>query len=371
MVLAVPIPKFLVSKDTLGIDIGSQSIKITQLKISGKKWVAATWTEEVLSLESISELSPPERKSLIIDKLKEIILRERITTKKVCASISGSSVIVRYVKFPKLAPEQLAKTIEYEAEPYIPFAIADVHLGFHIVKDIEEDGQKKMETILVAVKKDLIQERIEILQQANLNPTIIDIDAFALGNALEAAEVLPMTETVVAVNVGATVTNLVVIENGVSKVVRDIFVAGNNFTKAVQRNLGVDFATAEQMKRQYGIQVTPEEKEEAKADKDKTQVSAILSTVAKELTSEIQRSIDYFLAQSPETAITKVILTGGSVALPNLTQYVGQELNLNAEAFKPSIAIENAQSMVALQNDVDYKYAVAFGLGVRKEGDSR
>ncbi len=340
------------------------------MKQVGKKWTSTLWTEEVLSLETISELSPPEKKSLIVDKLKEILLRDKINIKKVSTSVSGSSVIVRYVKFPKMSPEELAKTLDYEAEPYIPFAIADVHLGFHIVRDVEEEGQKKIETVLVAVKKDLIQERVETLLQANLQPAIIDIDAFAIQNALETAQVLPMQETVVAVNIGATVTNLVIIESGISKVVRDIFVAGNTFTKAIQRNLGVDFPTAEQMKRQYGLIITPEEKEQSKSEKDKLQVSTISITVAKELISEIQRSLDYYQAQTPESTITKIFLTGGSVALPNLSKFIGQELNLAIEEFKPSSAVENAATL-ASSAESDFKYAVSFGLAIRRDGDSK
>ena len=164
------------SKDILGVDIGSYSIKIVQLKGSGTKWTLVK-NKTILIPEEIAntDSNPIEKKNLIASLIRDYIKQEKLSTKNAAISVSGSSVVVRYVKFPKISKEDLAKSIQFEAEPYIPFDIKEVNLGFYIIGEITEDGQKKTETVLVAAKKDIIQTKIEILQEAGINPIIIDV----------------------------------------------------------------------------------------------------------------------------------------------------------------------------------------------------
>ena len=170
---------------------------------------------------------------------------KKIGVKKVATSVSGNAVIVRYVKFPKMSPSELEKTIQFEAEPYIPFDIRDVNISTHILGDVTEEGQPKMETVLVAAKKELLQERLDILQGAGFKVGIIDVDSFCIENAYEVNREKEKTETVMLINIGATTSNINILENGTSKVVRDLFVAGDNFTKAIQRSLRIEFQEAE------------------------------------------------------------------------------------------------------------------------------
>jgi type IV pilus assembly protein PilM len=370
MAFSIPIPKFFRSKELIGVDIGSQNIRIVKLKHSGNKWTLVNLVKDTIPQESISSISPEERKSVIIDKLKKLISSARVDTKKTCSSISGGSVIIRYVVFPKLSPQELSQTIAYEAEPYIPFSINEVNLGFHIVGDVEEEGQKKMETILVASKKEFLREHIEILRAAGLQPTIIDIDALALSNSLEVNNYLPSDATVLALNIGASLTNLIIVENGILKIARDIFIGGNNFTQAVQQTMGVDFATAEEMKKTYGL-ITPQEKT-IEAKDEKFRVGGALASVYRDLVFEIQRSIDYYLARSPEKSIYKVYLTGGSAVLKNIDANLSNELHLPVEVFNPLSNIEVAPHIQPFVENIEsaVQLSVAIGLGLRREGDA-
>ncbi len=359
----MPVP-FIKDKKILGVDIGSQAIKIVELaQAKNGKWQLLRYAYEPIG---VGEVSPEERKLAVTDKLKEIIRREKFSAKKVATSVSGNQVIVRYVKFPKLSYEELAKTIHFEAEAYIPFDIREVTLGFHILGDIIEEGQKKMETVLVAVKKEIIQNRIEILEKAELEPAVIDVDAFALENALDIARKPEVKETLVVVNIGASVANLTIIEDGISKVVRDIFIAGNTFTKAIQQGLNTDPAAAEELKRKYGLTL-----EEVDQPPEALEVSKILIPIVNDLLKEIQHSVDYYQTQLPEELpVNRVILTGGTAHMPNLGKYFAHELQLPVEIYNPFTPLVVSTHLPKEINEKVSTFTIAVGLATRKEGDS-
>jgi len=354
---------FLPSKKVLGVDLGSQIIKLVELEQSKRdNQLNSKWTLKKCAFESlgIAEISAEEKKTLFIERLKEIVAREKFSTKRVATSLSGNQVIVRYVKFPKLSPEDLAKTIQFEAEAYIPFDIREVNLAFHILGDLVEEGEKKMETVLVAAKREVVQNRIEILEKAGLEPAIIDIDAFAIENAFELARRRERKETIVVINLGASVTNLTIIENGVSKVVRDIFIAGNTFTKIIQQNLNLDLSKAEELKRKCGIDT------EETIISEKAKVTKLLKTVISDLIKEIQHSIEYYQSQLPEEIqVSRILLTGGSALLPNLGKYFAQELQLPIEIYNPFLHLNVP---VPLPKEIIEKntiFTIAIGLALR------
>lgn len=354
-------------RDAYAIDIGTSAIKILYLKQTGNSYALLKWTHIPLN-DVGTELSPQDRKNIAVTRIAEFIAREKLPTKNVIASVSGNQVIVRYVKFPKLSREELTKTIQFEAEPYIPFDIREVDLSFHVLGDVMEDGQKKMDTILVAAKKEVIQGRLEILNDLNLRPVVIDLDVFALQNAYELNNPAAVDEIVLLINIGASVTNMAIVEKQVSRVVRDVFIAGNSFTKAVQRNLACDMKTADEMKAKYSILVTAEEKEKTLSEnqKEALQVSSAVTPVAKELLGEIQRSIDFFVSQNPEKTIQRILLSGGTAQLKNLDKYISNALKVPVEIFNPMKAIAGGE---VIPEDMATGFAVAAGMAVRREND--
>jgi type IV pilus assembly protein PilM len=361
---------FFNSKSLLGVDLGSSSIKLVELKNTGSKFSLIRGSILPIPQEAqASEISPMEKKRLIVDTLKDYITKDKISAKNVATSVSGSSVIVRYVKFPKITKEELSKSIYFEAEPYIPFDIREVNLGFYSLGDVTEEGQRKTETVLVAAKKDIIQEKMDILVQAGLRPVVIDIDAFALESSYDVNHDASINETVIMVNIGASVTNMSIIENDISKVVRDIFLGGNSFTKALQKNLGCNYKTAEEMKRKYGLLVTSEDREKALAENNQEalQISNTLSEVCHDLLNEIHRSIDFFYSQRDEQQVlNRIYISGGGACLKNIDKYFAQELKLPAEIYNPLSKVENSADIEAGDLPV---LSVAAGLATRRPGD--
>jgi type IV pilus assembly protein PilM len=362
----LPLP-FLKVKDAFAADLGSTAIKVVHLKPSGNKYTLLKWGV-IPYTESGSEISPQDRKNLSTARLGEFLAKEKLVTKNVVTSVAGNQVIVRYVKFPKLSREELNKTIQFEAEPYIPFDIKEVDLSFHILGEVTEEGQKKMETILVAAKKDIIQGRLETLNELNLRPVVIDLDAFALVNAYEISSDPANPETVLLINIGANVTNMAIVENQIPRVVRDVFISGSSFNKAIQRNMSCDVKTAEDMKLRYGLLVTVEEKEKTLAEnqKEALQVSTAMTPIARDLLAEVHRSIDFYISQNPERSIARILLSGGSANLKNLDKYFSQELKISVELFNPLKNVEGGESVPP---NIACQLAVAVGLATRKEAD--
>jgi len=356
------------SKSILGIDIGSHSIKIIQLKGLPGKWVLERWSILPLPEETVAqEVNPVEKENAIVKTIKDYISSQKVSVKNSAISVSGSSVIVRYVKFPRVTKEYLSKNIQFESEPYIPFDVREVNLGFYILGNITEEGQEKTETVLVAAKKDIVQNRTEILREAGLIPVVIDVDAFAIESSYEINK--DKEELVLVVNIGANVSNLSIIENGVSKVVRDIFLGGDTFTKALQKNLQCDYKTAEELKRKHELLVSAEDKERAlkEDNKEALQVSNILSGIARDLLGEVHRSIDFFYAQKGEQhAINRILLCGGSALLKNIDKYFEQELKIPVEIFNPLAKVEK---QVEVPQECLPILSVACGLATRRQDD--
>jgi len=363
------------SKELVGIDIGTHSIKLVALKGTPARWSLAKYAVSEIPSASTEELSPEERKSLVTSTLRSMLSTTRIGTKKAATSVSGNAVIVRYVKFPRMSPSDLEKTIQFEAEPYIPFDIREVNISTHILGDVMEDGQPKMETVLVGAKKELLQERMEIIEGAGLKLLVIDVDAFALENAYEITRDKDRVETVMLLNLGATTSNINILENGVSKIVRDIFIAGNNFTRAIQKNLQVEYSEAENLKKEYGLTLTGagEELESIAAqDETKVQVSTILMPLVRELVGEVRRSIDYYQAQTGgEKSVDRIVLSGGSSKLNNLDKFLSDELGLPVDIYDPFERIDTTRVSGRDWEELAPVFAVAVGLATRREGDTK
>ncbi|MCG3203904.1 MAG: Cell division protein FtsA [Elusimicrobia bacterium] len=364
--LKMPSLSFLKSKETLGIDLGSTSLKIVQ--ISNRKLVR--WAYKELNIKDAGpETQAQDRMAALTELLKSFMSEEKGAPKVGSISVSGNSVIVRYVKLTKSTRSELEKTIQFEAEPYIPFAIPEVNMGFHILGDVVEDGQPKMETVLVAAKKELVDQRLSVLNSAGVRPIVVDVDAFALESAYALSQGPQANqETVLLVNIGANVTTMIIMENGSSKVVRDVFIAGNSINKSLQRIFDCSFEESEKLKRKGQILVTPDEKEAtlAQDDQDSLQISNTIVTVMKDLVAEIQRSLDFFLSQNPERQVNRIILCGGACAITGLDRYFSHELKVNVELFDPFMGL-SGQNLPDPQ--LRPAFAVAVGLATRREKD--
>ena len=344
-------------KDIIGLDIGSKHIKAIQLRDTKSGYILERLGITTLQPELIVDGSILDS-TRVIEEIKQLISNANIKAKDVTLSVSGhSSVIIKRVSLPQMTEDELDEQIRFEAEQYIPFDIEDVNLDFQILGPAEEE--KMMDVLIVAVKKDKINEYVSVAREAGLNPVIVDVDAFALENMYELNYEIREGENVALVNIGAGMININILKGGISVFTRDSSVGGNLLTEALQREFTVSYANAEKLKHEEDVEGISQE-----------DVKAILNSAFEDIFTEIARSFDYFRDTTNYENIDEIILSGG-VALTgdfalSLSDRVGINVNI-AEPFK-NIEIPDTFDEEYMKK-VAPLVSVAVGLALRRAGE--
>ncbi len=342
------------SNRILGLDIGSSEVKAVELQAAGGDGYSIT------GFASSKVKSPDEVKFAI----KEVYRAGGFKTKRVVTSVSGRSVIVRYVTMLQMGREDLQSAIRYEADKYIPFEVEEVVLDCQILEENVGKGegdQPEMKVLLVAVKRSLIEEHVALLKDCGLQPAVIDVDAFALGNAFELRTLQTRREkeyedkVIALIDIGGNKTNINIMKGKTSCFTREVYLAGNDFTEAIARRLGVEEAEAENLKTDPRDRVGEVEE-------------CILPTLD-DLGNEIQLSFDYFENQF-DKEVEEVYISGGSAKLPGLAR------TFEGNFDKPIVFWDPLENLDVRADRVDEKslrsragqLAVSIGLASRIRG---
>lgn len=324
---------------SLGLDIGTTSIKLVKLKFSKDTVELSSFNLEPIQLD-------------LETVLKNIIKSQ--DTKRVNLSVSGPSAIIRYVNFPRMNSEELKQALKFEVQKYIPFSVDEVNIDSFILKEDLPDN--KMLVLLAAVKKEFLEQRLKIIESAGLKASIVDIDSLALVNAFnfnyaKDSDILK-NKTIALLNIGAAVSNLNILEDGIPRLSRDIQIAGNNFTQKLMDIFGLDFKSAEELK------INPDKERLQKA-------SQTIEAVLTNLGSEVRTSFDYYESQSASNVI-KIFLSGGSTLFSGLKDTLANLLSIEVESWDPIGKINIGNSVDAEKvKAVSNQLAVAIGLALR------
>jgi type IV pilus assembly protein PilM len=287
------------SKELIGLDIGSSAIKLAHVKPVGVEFRVRKFGVFPLPADAIVDGAIMDHVS-VIEGIKTALRELNVKEKEVATSLSGHSVIIKKVVLPTTTPEELEESIQWEVEQYIPFDIKDVKIDFQVIGPLKEDPSK-MDVLLVAVKTDLVNDYVSVIKDAGLTPTIVDIDSIAAGNAFELCRPVSDEQVPMVVNVGASFMNINILHSGVPLFTRDVPMGGGMYTSEIQKQLAVSFETAEELK--VG-------KKDAGDRAEK--IREIMRTVSNILSTEVQRSYNFFSATYPDRLVTKVYLTGGA-----------------------------------------------------------
>ncbi|MEL6548055.1 MAG: type IV pilus assembly protein PilM, partial [Myxococcota bacterium] len=274
----------------VGIDIGASAIKLCQLKKSKKGFVLEHFGMLPLPPEAVVD-GALMNSARIVEAIEELVASHRIKHKQVALSVSGHSVIIKKIPLPQMSRDELEESIQWEAEQFIPFDIADVNIDVQIVNQ-ESAQQGQMDVVLVAAKKDLVNEYTSVIAEAGLEPAVCDVDSFAIENMFEANYEMPEEGTVALVNVGASKTNINIVSRGVSSFTRDLTIGGNAVTEEIQKQMHVSFDEAEALKLGGRANIDP-----LATEPDAVlpmEVDRAITNIAENITSEIQRSIDFY-----------------------------------------------------------------------------
>jgi type IV pilus assembly protein PilM len=355
------------SKGIVGLDIGSSSIKLVGLKPTKVGYELTNFRMAPLPPDVIVDGAIIDS-AVVADAIREIIAQENIKTKDVVTSISGNSVIVKKIKLPMMTEEELEESIQWEAEQYIPFDINDVNLDVQILDlNATESEVGQMDVILVAAKKDIINEHTSVLYEAGLKPQIVDVDVFAIENMFQACYSGYEDEVVALVNIGANSINVNILEKGVTAFTRDISIGGSQFTEEIQKQLNVSFDEAEALKL-GGDLGSPMETTEAVIPQE---VGGIIRSVSEGIAAEIQRSLDFYVAASAVGKVGKIFLMGGSSKVPGMNNIIESKTGIPVEIVNPfqGLQIDDKKFNITQLNEVAPAAAVAVGLATRRVGD--
>ncbi len=355
----------------IGLDIGNYSAKAVLLKERAGKYILVNFAVSDLAEEPIETLEPAQRNSIIQGVIKQLVVSAGLKSKDVAISLSGDQIIVRYIKLPYMTKEELKGVIRFEAEQYIPFSMEQVVLDFCILGEISEEGQKKIEVLLVAIKEEIVNQYIQLLQGAGLNIGLIDTDSMALHNALECNYDRKEGETSAIINIGGKFTNLNIVEDGITRFSRDIPIGGINLTRDISKEFNLGFAEAEKLKLEQGSIIIESEnvvltRIPSKEDKSVRIYSSISTTMGK-LVMEIRRAFDFYESSGKKKSITKAYMCGGTAKLQNIEKFISERLNLPVEILNPfnKIEIENLADFDEKVKQFGVVLPVAVGLALR------
>jgi type IV pilus assembly protein PilM len=343
-------------KDILGIDIGSGSVKLVQLKPQKSGYTLINLGILPLPPEAIVDNALMDSSS-IVETVKNLIKSLNIKEKEIACSVSGNSVIIRKILLPSMPPEELEDQIQWEAEQYIPFDINDVNIDFQLLSQDDHD-LSKMNVLLVASKKDIINDYVTVFNEAGLKLVVMDVDSFSVQNVFELNYDTDPEDVYALINVGASIMNINIVKGGISLFTRDVQMGGNLYTEEIQKQFGLSRDEAERVK------LTGESQEPE-------HLSDVIGRINDTIAIEIRRSLDFYNSNAGEGKISKIYLSGGCSKTPKLCDAVNERLGMPVELLNPFQKIKYSDK----EFDPEYLQAigplmtVATGLATRRSGD--
>jgi type IV pilus assembly protein PilM len=342
-------------KHLVGVDIGSSSIKVCELK-EGRKGQRTLVRFGYHPLPSQTIVDGHVMNSgAVVEGLEKLFHKAKL--RDVALRVSGHSVIIKKITMPLMTPQELREQISWEAEQHIPFDLAEVEMDWQILSQRPE--QRQMEVLLVAAKKEEVNDLTNLAAQAKLRPKVIDLDAFTVQNAFEAGYGAPQPgQTIALLHVGASLTTLNILSQGTTAFTRDIANGGNNITEEIQRSLGISSEEAEAYKcGGDGRGLVPRE------------VPELVGQVVEQLAGEIQRSLDFYLATSGDSEVHKVYVSGGSANIRALLDAIERRARVSVERIDPlRLATVDPKTVdQALLQQRAAQAVVSFGLALRRD----
>jgi len=341
----------------VGLDIGSCTFKVGEI-VDSKKG---------RSLKNFSMLDIPpgvieegtiREPDIAAQKIRELFKTAGIREQNVAISIGGFSIIVKNISVQTMTEAELQETIQLEAEQYIPFDISDVNLDFQIIGE-NENNPNQMNVILVAAKKEMVDDYLNVVQLAGLNPLILDVDAFALQNIFE-LNYEGEQESVALIDIGASKTSLNILKGYSSVFMRDVSLGCSQINQKIMSLANCSAEDAEAIKLN------------ATSDKiSKNDLSEITSTVVSDWCAEIRKALDFFYSTYPDEQIKRVVLSGGGANIKEFQELLAVETSTEVETIDPfkNLIIDNKKLDASYLEQVAPQAAICMGLAIRRADD--
>lgn len=334
--------------DYFGLDMGTTGVRMVKLKAGSKvpalvTYGAAATPSDLINSDSAAD---HDKMAAIIKQLKD---QARIGTNEVVTAIPSVHAFTTVITTPKLNGNELAKSIELQADQYIPMPVDEVKLDWHVIDPNKSENE--MSVLLVAAPRNVVDKYLSIIEKAGLNLLALEINALATARSVISTPEVP----VIVVDFGNTNTEISVVWQRVPHLVRSVSIGGATLVRAVAQNLNVDEGQANQFLQKFGVTQTKLEGQVLKA------VKGSLDSVM----SEVSKSIKFFNGQNAGVNMEKVVLTGGPTALPEMPSYVANALNLPVEIANPWMNVSYPAAQQEALMSQSLQFAVAVGLAQR------
>jgi len=342
----------------VGLDIGSTCIKVAELKISKKGNVLQKFGMAPVASGAIVEGRIADRDGLA-ETIRNLFKSQKIKEKNVAISTGGHSVVIKTISTAKATDKELHKSIRSEAEQYIPYDIDDVNIDYQVLGE-SEFSPDQVNVLLVAVKQNLVAEYMDLIKTAGLNPSIIDVDTFALQNIFEALPDMDPEEVTLLVDVGASKISLNILKDNTSTMMRDMMVGVSQIIETIADRFGMDMDQATQVL-EGG----------AREGVDHQALEEICQSATAGWCAEICEVVHTFESNANNMQVEKLLLSGGGSYLQSLSDGLSKELDVPVLKLNPFTAIEVDPKRFSSEmiEKTGLQAAIALGLSLRRVDD--
>lgn len=360
----MPLISFKKSKPIVGLDIGSFALKLVELK--AKKKGAETRYEltsigyEPVPYQSIVEGSIMDS-TAVAEAIQHVFYDSKAKTNHIAFSVSGSSVIVKRIEVQRLNPDEMHEHILWEARPHIPFTPDEVNIDYEVI-DTPDSSPDRVGVILSAVRKEKMNDYLNVITSASKIASVVDLDSFAALNSILLNYDLYREKVLAIINIGASISNVIISKAGHPVFVRDIAFGGNQFTDLLQKELNLKYEKAEAVKKGRAVEGI-----------SAAAVKPIINIVLNDLRNEIKKTFEFYRSNTTEGRIDNILLCGGSANLEAITDFFSQEFDIPVEVVNPfnNIDINYKKFDLNFIKDMAPLFTVAVGLALRAVGDAK
>ena len=343
----------------VALDIGSSSIKMVEATVEKSGFRLLNLGILPLPANAIQNNMVVDHVS-VADVIRRLVQQSGVKATRVISAVPGRAVIMKKVQMPRQEDSELEANVEFEANNVIPENLENVNLDYQVLNFI--DGGNKMEVLLVAVKKDLVNSYTEVIAEAGLEPAVMDVDYFALENMYEANYAGEKDGGVVGlIHLGACYTSITLLQNGLSTFTGDLPIGGEEFTDGLKKELNISASAAENFKLTGALE-----------NKKGLELKDTLRSMVENFADEIRRTISLYGAVPSEEGdgLRMILLSGGSAKLSGLRELLEQKMNVPvrlAEPFRGFTLSKNIDRNYLLQ--LAPLFAIGAGLAIRRPGD--
>lgn len=374
--------------DAIGIEIGTSAIKVVVLKAGSPPQLQhALMVQTPIGSIRDGVVTEPQA---IANEIKALLDEHKITNKYVVTAVANQSAVTRNIMVPRMDRKELQEAVKWEAQRYIPFPIDEVNLDFDLLdapEKVAEEGQ--VEAVIAAAPTEAVSKVVEVMKLAGLETTVVDVKNFAAlralrGNLLgqhltkhtltDTENYTESGEVVMVLEIGASSSVVSLVRGDRVLMIRNINISADDFTTALQRELGKDFSEAEDIKMGYATATTPTENEDSLLtfttthdDYSPAKIFNIVRPVLTDLITEIRRSLEFYRVQSGDIMVDRAYLAGGGAKLRGLAPAISDALGFRVELASPWLSVKTDQANIDpgyLQNNAA-EFTVALGLALR------